>query len=466
MHDMTLPETGPSPDALASRLRADISGRVITADDADYDEAREVFYGGHDLRPAVIVRPRDTREVARVVDLARETGVELAVRSGGHSGAGHSTTDGGIVLDLADMKDLTIDSEQRLARAQTGLTAGEITTALAADNLAIPFGDTGSVGVGGITLGGGVGFLVRKYGLTIDSLLAAEVVTADGQVLEVDAQNHPDLFWALRGGGGNFGVVTRFTFRVHSLGTVVGGILLLPATPEVVAGFMAEAAAAPAELSAIANVMPIPPMPFVPAEEHGKLGVMALMLWSGDQEAGTRIMDRFRALASPIADLVKSMPYPEMYPAEEEDYRPTAEAKTMFMDRVDLPMARTIVGWLEDSDAAMRVVQLRVLGGAMARVPADATAFAHRASKIMVNVAAFYDGPEDRPVRAAWVADFAAALQQEDRGAYVNFISDQGEDWMEAAYPGATWDRLQAIKGRYDPTNLFHRNHNIPPATN
>ena len=297
-------------------------------------------------------------------------------------------------------------------------------------------------------------------------MLAAEVVTADGQVLQVDAQTHPDLFWALRGGGGNFGVVTRFTFRVHPLGMVVGGILLLPATPEVVAGFMAEAETAPEELSAIANVMPIPPMPFVPAEQHGKLGVMALMLWSGDQESGTRIIDRFRALATPIADLVKPMPYPQMYPPEEEDYRPTAEAKTMFMDRVDVPMARTIVGWLEDSDAAMRVAQLRVLGGAMARVPADATAFAHRASKIMVNVAAFYDGPEDRPVRAAWVADFAAALQQEDRGSYVNFISDHGEDWMQRptlGRPGTGCGRSSAATTR--PTCSTATTTSRPPRT-
>ena len=278
--------------------------------------------------------------------------------------------------------------------------------------------------------------------MTIDSLLAAEVVTADGEVLEVDAQNHPDLFWALRGGGGNFGVVTRFMFRVHPLGTVGAGCCCFRPPPRS-SRVHGRGGGGPRGASAIANVMPIPPMPFVPAEQHGKLGVMALMAGSGDQEAGMRIMDRFRALATPIADLVKSMPYPEMYPPEEEDYRPTAEAKTMFMDRVDVPTARTIVGWLEKSDAAMRVAQLRVLGGAMAKVPPDATAFAHRTSKIMVNVAAFYDGPEDRPVRAAWVADFAAALQQEDRGSYVNFISDHGEDWMEAAYPGATWNRLR-----------------------
>ena len=197
--------------------------------------------------------------------------MELAVRSGGHSGAGHSVTDGGIVLDLSDLKGLDIDVEGRTAWAETGLTAAEVTEALGEHGLAIGFGDTGSVGIGGITLGGGVGYLVRKFGLTIDDLLAAEVVTADGQRLLVDAETHPDLFWAIRGGGGNFGVVTRFKYRLHELPETLGGMLILPATAETVAGFIAAAEAAPDELSTIANVMPCPPMPFVPEEHHGEL---------------------------------------------------------------------------------------------------------------------------------------------------------------------------------------------------
>jgi FAD binding domain len=213
-----------------SQLRAQVRGRVITPDDPAYDQARGVFYGGFDRHPAVIIRPVDAGEVARVLVLARHSGLELAVRSGGHSLAGHNTTDDGIVLDLRDMNALDIDPQQRTAWAQTGLTALDYTTAAAQHGLATGFGDTGSVGIGGITLGGGIGYLVRKHGLTIDSLLAAEVVTADGQLLRADAQTHPDLFWALRGGGGNFGVATRFQFRLHPVSTVVGG-LLLPATP-------------------------------------------------------------------------------------------------------------------------------------------------------------------------------------------------------------------------------------------
>jgi hypothetical protein len=445
-------------------LRAAFDGRVIAPGDPGYDQARMVFVGDIDRRPAAIVRPADTAEVAQVVTLARERGLELAVRSGGHSGAGHSTTDGGIVLDLANLRGLDIDPEQRTAWAQTGLTAGEYTSAAGAYGLATGFGDTGSVGLGGITLGGGVGYLVRKHGLTIDDLLAAELVTADGQVLAVDAEHHPELFWAIRGGGGNFGVATRLRFRLHPLDSVVGGMLLLPATAETISGFMATAEAAPEELSAIANVMPAPPLPFVPPEQHGQLVILALVAYAGPAEAGERALAPLRALADPIADMVKPIPYPEMYPPEEEGYHPTAVGHTMFVDRIDHQVAETIMEHLQASDAVMRVAQLRMLGGAMARVPVEATAFAHRHSRIMVNLAAFYDGPADRVVRQAWVEEFAAALQQDDTGAYVNFLVGDGAARIRQAYPGPTWDRLVQIKRRYDPDNLFRLNQNIPPT--
>jgi len=445
-------------------LRAALNGRVITPDDAGYDHARTVFIGGIDRRPAVIVRPANASEVARVVSLARESGLQLAVRSGGHSGAGHSVSEGGIVLDLRDMQALEIDAAGRTAWAETGLTAGEYTTAAGEYGLATGFGDTASVGIGGLTLGGGVGFLVRKHGLTIDDLLAAEVVTADGQLLRVDAEHHPDLFWALRGGGGNFGVATRFQFRLHEVDRIVGGMLILPATPEVVAGFIAAAEAAPEELSTIANVMAAPPMPFLPAEQHGKLIVLAMMAYAGEVAAGERALAPFRALAEPIADMLRPMRYPEMYLPEQEDYHPKAVGRTMFVDRIDRHAAETIVEYLQASDAAVRVAQLRVLGGAMARVPVEATAFAHRRSRILVALAAFYDGPEERAVREAWVAEFAAALDQGNSAAYVNFLGDEGEARVRDAYPGSTWERLAAIKARYDPTNLFRLNQNIPPA--
>jgi FAD/FMN-containing dehydrogenase len=454
----------PTTTNLITELRDRVRGRVISPSDSDYDQARTVSMGGIDRHPAAIVRVVDASDVAQVIAVARETGAELAVRSGGHSSAGHSVTEGGIVLDLHDLKAADFDLDAGTVWAQTGLTAAELTTAAAEHGVAVGFGDTGSVGIGGITLGGGVGYLGRKYGLTIDSVLAAEIVTASGQVLQATQDEHPDLFWAVRGGGGNFGVVTRFKYRLHPLPAFYGGMLLLPATAETVAGFIAAAQAAPEELSTIANVMPTPPMPFVPEAWHGKLAIMGMLAYAGDAEAGATGVAPFRALAEPIADMVRPMGYPEMYPPEDESYHPLAVAHTLFVDRIDLPVAETIMRWLNDSDAAMRVAQLRVLGGAIARVPADATAYAHRAQPILVNVAAFYEGPEDKPVRQAWVEGFRDALRGDNHASYVNFLGDEGEARVHDAYPAATWERLARVKAEYDPENLFRLNQNVAPA--
>jgi FAD/FMN-containing dehydrogenase len=451
------------PTITRSHLDDRVRGRVIVPGDDDYDERRAVFMGGIDRRPAAIVMAADADDVARTILFASETGAELAVRSGGHSGAGHSTTEGGIVLDLRDLRALDIDVDARKAWVQPGLTAAEYTREAGTHGLATGFGDAGSVGIGGISVGGGVGLLSRKYGLTIDDLLAAEVVTADGRIRQVDADHEPDLFWAIRGGGGNFGVVTRLQLRLHPVDTVVGGMLMLPATADVIAGFVAEADRAPDELSTIANVMPAPPAPFVPEATQGSLVLLAFMTFAGETEAGERALAPFRALAEPVADMLGAIPYPQMYMPEDEDYHPVAISRTMFVDDVDLAVATTIMEHLEASDASMRAAQLRVLGGAIARVPSDATAFAHRDSKIMVNIAAFVDEPEQRAAREAWVEGFHEALQQDDRGAYVNFVNDEGAERVRAAYPGSTWERLTQIKATYDPANLFHLNQNIPP---
>ena len=446
------------------QLKRGVGGRVTVPGDAGYDQARKVFYGKWDRRPAAVARPAGAEEVARVVTQAAESGAELAVRSGGHSLAGHSVSDGGIVLDLSELSALDIDLEGRTAWAQTGLTAGAYTVQVGGHGLATGFGDTGSVGIGGLTLGGGVGFLVRRHGLTIDNLLGAELVTADGQVLQVDDEHHPDLFWAIRGGGGNFGVATRFKYRLHELPSIVGGTLLLPGSPEVIEGLVAEATAAPEELSMIANIMVAPPMPFVPAEAHGKLVVMALLAYAGDAEAGERALAPFRALAEPVADMVQPMPYAGLFQGADDEFEVVEEsARSLFMDTVDAAAAEAVVEHLGASTAPMAVAQLRVLGGAMARVPVDATAFAHRHRRIMAAVGCVYEQAADRPANDAWADRFAAALRQGDPGVYVNFLSDEGPDRVRQAYPDATWDRLVGVKRRYDPGNLFRRNHNIPP---
>jgi len=389
------------------------------------------------------------------------------VRSGGHSGAAYGTVEDGIVLDLRDLARIDIDVDGRTAWVESGVTAGDFTVEAAKHGLAVGFGDTGSVGLGGLVTGGGVGYLVRKHGLTIDNLLAADVVTADGQVRRVDAENEPELFWAIRGGGGNVGVVTRFRFRLAELPQIVGGMLVLPATAETVAGFLALAEEAPDELSTIANVMNCPPLPFVDESVHGSIVIMAMLCWAGDPdrgvEEGTAAMAPFVGLAEPLANMLRPMSYPEMYPPEDPDYRPTAVARTMFLDGVDVGTAKAVLDALESSDAMLRAVQLRVLGGAAARVAEDETAYAHRSAKVMANVAAFYDGPDDRAAKQRWVEETSALLHTGDDRAYVNFLADEGEERVRAAYPGATWERLAAVKATYDPQNLFRRNQNVLP---
>jgi FAD/FMN-containing dehydrogenase len=311
--------------------------------------------------------------------------------------------------------------------------------------------------------------MARKYGLTIDNLLAAEVVTANGDIVMADADHHPDLFWAIRGGGGNFGVVTKFKYRLHAMSAFTGGPLILPATAEILAGFAAAAMAAPEELTTIAMVMPIPPMPFVPSEMHGKLALIGMMAYAGENEPAQKAMAPFRALAKPIADLVGPAPYSSLYmmdppPGE----RPAVSLRSRFVERFGIKEAATMLAHLEKCNAPMKMGQLRVLGGAYSRVPADGTAFAHRESPIMIAFLAMYGPTEDATqFYNAWGEAAIGAVQEGGNpgtGAYVNFLGHEGKAGLEAAYPAATWNRLRFVKAKYDPENLFRMNQNIPPA--
>jgi FAD/FMN-containing dehydrogenase len=460
---MTL-STDPTIDAVVERLRDGFHGRVVARGEADFEAAAGTMYVPADSEPLVVAQVADVDDVVRVVTVARELGLPLAIRSGGHSGAGFGRVADGIVCDVRGLDSLDIDADARTAWAGSGLTAAAYTAAATEHGLATGFGDTGSVGLGGLITGGGIGYLTRLHGLTIDSLLAAEIVTADGTVHVVDAEHEPDLFWAVRGAGANVGVVTRFQLRLHPLPEVTGGMLILPATADVVAGFLAAAEAAPDELTTIANVMPCPPMPFVPEQHHGELVVFGMLCYAGPPDAGLPALAPFRALAEPVADLLGPTTYPTFFPPEpDEEYHPTAVATTIYVDELDRPSIERLVDQLATFDAPMRVAQLRVLGGAAARVADDATAYAHRQRKIMGAIAAFYDGEDDRPVKQAWIDQVASDLPLAP-GQYVNFVNETDGDGAHQAYPDATWDRLAGIKRRYDPTNLFRRNQNVPPA--
>jgi FAD/FMN-containing dehydrogenase len=445
------------------------SGEIVRPGSAGYDRARRVWNAGIDRHPALVVRPRDAADVVQAVNFARAQDLPLAVRSGGHSPAGHGTVGGGLVVDLSGMKGISIDAGQRVASVQPGLTWGEYGARAQEFGLATPSGDSASVGVGGLTLGGGIGWLARTYGLTIDSLLSAEVVTADGRLLTASPEEHPDLFWALRGGGGNIGIATEFRFRLHPVGTILGGALVYPPTAEVLSAYAAAAMAAPDELTTLTFVMQAPPYPFVPAAWHGRPVMIVTVCYVGDPEAGWWDLAPFRELAgvAPIVDATRAMPYPALYDltAEGGVSRPHA-IRAGFLRDLDPATIEAIAVSADRMTSPLSLIQLRVLGGAMARVPAAATAFAHRDKPFLLAAINGWDDPlsADADRHVAWTEGFWREIAPRTDGAYVNFLGDEGEERVRAAYPAATYDRLAAIKRRYDPDNLFRLNQNIRPG--
>jgi FAD/FMN-containing dehydrogenase len=441
-----------------------ISGRLILPGDDEYEAARLVHQAAVDSRPLAIVRAADARDVAFSVLFARDNELDLAVRGGGHSLAGHGTVDGGLVLDLADMRGLHIDPDARVAWAQPGLTAIEFTEAVAAHGLATPFGDSGSVGIAGLTLGGGIGWLVRKHGLTIDSLLAVEIVTADGRQLLASETEHPDLFWAIRGGGGNFGVVTRFQYRLHPVEMILGGALLMPATADVLGGLVPAAQAAPRELTIIANFLnAIPPLPFVAPDLHFTPAIAMLFTYAGDPEAGQAALEPFRRLAGPLAELAVPMPYPGMYQfTAGAAARGASTMRSAFFEALDDDTVESILAGMAAAPGhGMDFTQIRVLGGAVTDIAADATAFAHRNASVIVSLHGAHG--DDRSVTDAWIDGYFGALAPKANGVYSNFLEDEGEARIRDAYPASTYERLVDVKRRYDPSNLFRRNQNIRP---
>jgi FAD/FMN-containing dehydrogenase len=447
-------------------LRSRLDGTLITRASADYDDARRVLYITVDRHPLAIVRAASTQDVVEAVRYARDHALPLAVRSGGHSLAYYSMIDDAIVVDLSGMTRVSIDPEARIARVQAGATSGLLAEPANAHGLALSTGDTHSVVFGGLTTGGGIGFMVRKYGLAIDNLLSAHVVTATGDVLTASADEHPDLFWAIRGGGGNFGIVTEFTFRLAPVGQILGGALLLPASREVIRGYLDYTASAPDELSTIANLMYAPPAPFVPQEHVGDLVLAILVCWTGSIADGERALAPLRALATPVADAVSPMPYPAIYQFTAQQAAPHgASIRSMFAEDLSDAALDATLAAMKDSTSPFSLVQFRSLGGTMARVDNDATAFAHRDKRYFVAIIGLWlDAAEDASVHSAWTEALWQAIRHEGSGVYVNFLQEEGEDRIREAYPAATFARLVAIKRRYDPENLFRFNQNIVPS--
>ena len=465
----TLPMPAPATEVATDRfatLRSRLLGRLITPDHAEYDAARRVLYFTVDRRPLAIARVADADDVAEVATYARAHDLPLAVRSGGHSLASQSVIDDALIVDFSEMARVHIDPAARLARVQPGATSGDLAGPAHTHGLALSTGDTHSVGMGGLTTGGGIGFMVRKHGLAIDNLLAAQVVTAAGEIVTASAEEHPDLFWAIRGGGGNAGIVTEFTFRLAPVGQILGGELILPATREVLRGYLDYAAAAPEDLTTIANLLYAPPAPHVPAARVGELVLSILVCWTGDLQDGEQALAPLRALATPVADAVAPIPYPQIYRFTAHQAEPhAASIRMMFADALSDDALDAALAAMRHASSPTSLVQFRALGGAMARVPNDATAFAHRDRRYFVAIIGLWlDPAQDAAVHAAWTAALWQRIRHEGRGVYVNFLEEEGPERVRQAYPPATFARLAAIKRRYDPTNLFRFNQTVPPA--
>lgn len=449
-------------DALSSRL----SGEILTPGGEAYDAARALNNFTYDRHPSLIVRVKNTADVVETLRYATSRGLRLAIKSGGHSIAGHSGSDGAISIDFGSMKRVVIDPFNKTARVQPGATSWDLAGPANELGLALTTGDTSSVGIAGLTTGGGIGFMARKYGLTIDNLLSAEVVLADGRVVRASKDEYSDLFWAIRGGGGNFGIVTEFEFKLAPVANVLGGALVLPATPEVLRGYLDYVLNAPEDLTTIANVMYAPPAPFIPVERMGELVLMVLIVHTGSIEDGYKAVAPLRALAEPVADAVAEIPYPVIYNFTDfATQRHGAVVRQTFADSVSDQTIEDILDAMKNASSPTTLIQLRGLGGAVSRVPADATAFAHRdAPYFIASIAIWLDPTEDRKPHDEWSANIWSKIAPTGRGAYVNFVSDEGEARIRDAYPSATYARLAEVKRRYDPQNIFRLNQNIKPA--
>lgn len=455
------------PEAL-SVLRAGVAGTAITPEDAEYETARLIVSLVYDPRPAAIVRCASTEDVAFAVRFARERGIAFTPRSGGHSVLGHSSVDGVLVIDLGGMREITIDPIEWMATVQAGVTSEEFAGPAAKYGLSLSTGDTGTVGIGGLTVGGGIGWMVRKQGLTIDNLLAATVVTASGEVIRASEREHPDLFWALRGGGSNFGIVTDFTFRLGGNGTVQGGAIVLPATRDVLRGYLDYAPRAEDNLTTIAFLMAAPPAPFIPEAILGQPVLIVGLTWCGDVndlEGRDRALAPLRALATPIADTVEAIPYGAMFAyTAEATNRHGAAIRSLFGDDLTDAQLDAILDAMEHSTSPFNQVQFRGLGGAVSRVPADATAFAHRDAPLMLSVIGIWMDPEDDgEAHTRWTVDLWKHLESASRGTYVNFLQDRLEERLPEAYLEGL-ARLRRVKAVYDPENVFQFNVNISPA--
>lgn len=462
-------QTIPNSEAIA-RLAKGFAGHLIAPSDPDYESARGVRNKLVDRFPALIARCHGTADVVAAVNFAREQGFDLSMRSGSHSVAGLGTNDNGLVIDLSEMRAVFVDPAGKTALVQGGALWRDVDRETQLFGLATPSGLVSSVGVGGLTLQGGIGWLRRKYGASVDNLKSVEIVTADGQVRTASEREHPDLFWAARGAGSNFGVVTRFEFALHPIGPIVYAALPFYAAddaPTVLAGLQQFAETAPDETSPKALFYRIPAMPPFPAELWDQPSLITPAVYSGDPTAGERILAPIRQLAEPVVDLSGPLPYTTLQSMLDSASAAAAYyyGRSVYIDRLDAEMQEAFLSVGHQHPTPTSMLGLWQLGGAFGRVAENATAFANRSAPYIVLIEASWQDPAERERCIAWVRDAWASLRRFGSGGiYANVagFGEEGDELVRAAY-GANYDRLVELKTRYDPDNLFHINLNIAP---
>lgn len=462
------PEVPTIPPAALRGLRRRFAGRLVRPSDRRYPLARKVWNDMVDRYPLLVAQCSAASDVAAAVTFARDLALPIAVRGGGHSVAGYGTCDNGIVVDLSGMTSIRVDPTAQLVDVAGGVRWGLLDTETGRAGLATTGGLVSTTGVAGLTLGGGIGWLMRAHGLTCDNLAGAEVITPQGDRLWTDEEHDPELFWALRGGGGNFGIVTSFRFRLHPVDTVLGGMLLFDsdAAQDVLAAWDEGMASAPDGLTTLAAFITTPPAPPVPEELRGRRMLAIALCWCKGTDEGESVIAPLRALPALRADLVAPMPYRVLQtlqdaaaPAGLRNYW-----KSGFLARLEPETGARLAEGAARAVGPLAQVHVHQLGGAVARVQPDATPFAHRSAAYAVNVIASWTDPADDGASITWARELYAAIEPSLDGAYVNFLGAEGTERVRAAYGAATYARLARVKARLDPHNLLQLNHNVLPA--
>lgn len=453
------------------KLEERLAGDLIRPGSEAYEAARRVWNASIDRYPAGVARCRGVVDVQTAVEFARNNGLLVAVRGGGHNVAGNATCNGGLVIDLSPMKGVWVDSARRRARAQAGLLWGELDRETQGAGLAVTGGLVSTTGVAGFTLGGGIGWLQRKHGLAVDNLRSADVVTADGRLLHVGADSHPDLLWGLKGGGGNFGIVTSFEFDLHPVGPeIVAGLVFHRGEdlPDLVPFFRDYMAEAPDEVMLVLVMRLAPPAPFIPEELHGRPVVALAGCYAGPSEKGESVMAEVKGFGSPVADVMERRTYTQFQSMLDPSWLPGFQNywKAEYLAGLPDPAVDVMAEGLGGITSPMSDFKIAALGGAVARVGEEDTAYSYRSAPLILNVNARWEDPTDGERHVEWARSLWDAMQPFSAGGvYVNFMGDEGEDRVRAAYGESKYRKLSALKAAYDPDNFFRLNQNIKPAT-